>query len=151
MVETTSRIASSSSTTRIFSVSTVSRLPVVIIREVTPVLGQPCPFRKQHVSVRINGFLSKHAPMRSALYANTGICALGRRPGDDVSCRQIRVYLPLCSLKRPRVSFSLCCLRCSIGTIALVIFVFGFADGLRLPERRSPRSSCCHSIFSQSL
>src|SRR5882724_3901317 len=61
MVETTSRIASSSSTTRIFSVSTVSRLPVVIIREVTPVLGQPCPFRKQHVSVRINSFLTEHA------------------------------------------------------------------------------------------
>src|SRR5262249_27123266 len=59
MVETTSRIASSSSTTRIFSVSTLGRLPPVIIREVTHPWGQPCPFRKQHVSVRINGSLSR--------------------------------------------------------------------------------------------
>src|ERR1700730_1317597 len=39
MVETTSRMASSSSTTSMFSTSTVSRLPEVIIRDGTPEIG----------------------------------------------------------------------------------------------------------------
>src|SRR5258706_9589310 len=132
MVETTSRIASSSSTTNIFSVSTVARLPVVIIREVTPLLGRSCPFRKQHVSVRINGFLSRQAAVAPNPHRRTGVIA-GREANreDGVSFRKIRVYLPSRFLKRPPASFSLCYLHCSTETIVRLTFVFGFVAGSR--------------------